>query len=153
MYMKFPVFLVALFLVFALPSPGRSGVFDWFSSKSPEDVITAALQRAMNENKQNLFKAFHPVGTATRVEVHEVKIYWRNNRPSKNLNDMLGYDVRFTLYWRGPLTSDGFTKVVMRFDNESKRWVQSQILATNGVTNEQAGEAAADFLKGLLEGQ
>jgi hypothetical protein len=41
----------------------------------------------------------------------------------------------------------------MRFDNESKRWVQSQILATNGVTNEQAGDAAADFLKGLLEGQ
>ena len=151
--MKFPAFLVALCFVFAFPSSSPAGIFDWFSSKSPEDVITAALQRAMNENKQNLFKAFHPVGTATRVEVHEVKIYWRNNRPSKNLNDMLGYDVRFTLYWRGPLTSDGFTKVVMRFDNESKRWVQSQVLATNGVTNEQAGDAAADFLKGLLEGQ
>ena len=153
MYMKFPAFLVALCFVFAFPSSSPAGIFDWFSSKSPEDGIKTTLQRAMNESKQNLFKAFHPVGTATRVEVHEVQIYWKNNRPSKNFNDMLGYDVRFTLYWRGPLTSDGFTKVVMRFDNESKRWVQSQILATNGVTNEQAGEAAADFLKGLLEGQ
>ena len=92
------------------------------------------MQRAMNENKQNLFKAFHPVGTATKVEVHEVQIVWRNDRPSKNPNDMLGYGVRFTIYWRGPLTSDGFTKVVALFDNESQRWVQSQILATNGVT-------------------
>ena len=53
-----------------------------------------------------------------------------------------GADVTFTIYWKGPITSDGYTKVAAHYDAQVQRWTRTTILATNGITNGQANEAA-----------
>lgn len=114
----------------------------WPWTKTPEQALSETLSKGLNQDRQATFKVFHPTGTATRIEVHDVKIAWRNDRPTGELSDIVAYGVRFTIYWKGPITTDGFTKVHAVYDNESKRWIKSEILATNGITNEQAEKAA-----------
>lgn len=150
--MKAYSIITAIYLAITIGAPAHAGILDFFKSKSPEDTLKEELHKGFNSNRQKLFDCFHPVGTAKSVEVHEVKIAWKNDRGTKDAKNMLGYTVRFTIYWRGPVTADGFTKVIALFDNESKRYIESKILATNGVTNDQATGAATDFLGGLLEG-
>ena len=149
--MKFRL-LAALCFCLALALPTQAGVFDWMRGKTLEERLVEKLNTDLNVNRQAVFSEFHPVGTATRVEIHEVQIAWRNNQRSNDLKNAMGYVVRYTIYWKGPVTNDGFTKVVSAFDLESKRFVRSEILATNGVTNRQAGNAALDFLDGFLNG-
>jgi hypothetical protein len=69
----------------------------------------------------------------------------------------LGISTRFTIYWEGPVVKDGFTKVSATWDNESQRWSPGQIIATNGMTNQQATSlfidvAAAAFAEALRKG-
>ena len=97
-----------------------------------------------------IFNGFHPVGTAKGVTVHDVAITWKHGQPTNRLNDVQAYNVRFTLYWEGPITRDGFTKIGATFDAESQRWIGSQIVATNGVTNQQAGEAIGQIGGAML---
>lgn len=115
------------------------------ANRRAEDVIAAALQQSLNENRQMIFNGFHPVGTAKSVTVHDVVITWKHGQPTNRLNDVQAYNARFTMYWEGPITKDGFTKISATFDAESQRWMAPQILATNGMTNQQAGEALMQF--------
>lgn len=149
---KYSIIALAIYLSLTAAAPSNAGVLDWFRSKPLGEAIKENLQSRFNTNRQQIFKSFHPVGTATSIEVHNVQIAWKNPDGAKNLNNMAGFAVRFTIYWRGPLTADGFTKVVAAFDNESKRYLESKILATNGVSNAETANAAANFLGGLLEG-
>lgn len=131
----------------------EAGIFDLFGSKSPEDSLKEALTTQFNNKKQVLFNLFHPTGTAKKVEIHEVRIAWRNNKPSNNFNDMIGYGVRFTIFWQGPVTKDGFTKVLAVWDGEAQHWTHSEVISTNGITNADAGNFTLDFLKGFLDGK
>lgn len=97
---------------------------------SRETKIKNAITRDLQSNPKQLFDAFHPVGTGRSVKVHSVQV-GRN-----------GADVTFTIYWRGPITSDGYTKVAAHYDAQVQRWTRTTILATNGITNGQANEAA-----------
>ena len=115
-----------------------------------EDVIAAELEQALNQNKQMIFNGFHPVGTAKAVKVHDIAITWKHGQPTNRVQDIQAYNTRFTMYWEGPVTKDGFTKVSANFDAESQRWVGSQILATNGTTNREAGEAIGQIGGAIL---
>lgn len=119
--------------------------------ESPEQILAKQLAQGLNENKQKIFDAFHPVGKATSVTVHEVSINWKNGHPVNSWDDMQQFTVRYTLYWTSPLHDDGFTKITSTFDNETKRYISSQILATNGSTNEDAGNLLGTVLGGVLQ--
>jgi hypothetical protein len=104
--------------------------------------IQTELQPALEKNKQELFNAFHPIGTAKRLVLHDVAIGgWKHGNVSGRPQDILQFTTRFTIYWEGPITKDGFTKVAATWDCESQRWLPGKILATNGVTNSQAADA------------
>lgn len=99
--------------------------------------------RAMNENKQQIFNSFHPVGTAKQIVVHDVQ-------PQTGTGGQPLLAIRYTIYWEGPVTKDGFTTVLFSYDCDSGRNVGTEVLSTNGVTNEDAGEMMLDFLRGFL---
>jgi hypothetical protein len=145
---KFITAFAALFLIIAYPS--NAGILDVFRTKSIEDQIKEPLVGAMNKNKQAIFNGFHPTGTATKVEVHAVEIAWKNNKPSNDIKNVLRYGVRYTIYWKGPVNQDGFTKIYSVFDQESLRWVGSKVLETNGITNADAADVGIEILRGLL---
>ena len=151
--MNLTIRAVIFTLLLVIAPQGQAGIFDFFGSKSPEDQMKEGMNGILNKNKQAVFDKIHPTGTATKVEVHAVEIVWKNNKPSKNLNDILRFGVRYTLYWKGPVTKDGFTKVYDIFDAESNRVVGRKILETNGVTNADAVRGGLDFLDGLLNGK
>jgi hypothetical protein len=129
------------------------------SPRAIEDAIDTQLQHELQtrfaDNKQQLFSAFHPVGTAKSVVVHDVAITgWKHSQVTGQIDDILGFSARFTIYWEGPIVKDGFTKVSATWDNESQRWLPGQVLATNGMTNQQAANlfveiAGAAFAQAL----
>ncbi|PAW78330.1 MAG: hypothetical protein B9S32_07315 [Verrucomicrobia bacterium Tous-C9LFEB] len=148
-----PKLLAALLCLFlACTPPCHAGLWSWLRGKKPDEKIKEQSSEIFNKNKQSLFNSFHPVGTALEVKVHEVQIAWKNDIPSKDLKNMLGFGIVFTIYWRGPITTDGYTKVYAVYDAQVQRYVGSRVLATNGITNQQATEYAIDFFNGYLNG-
>jgi hypothetical protein len=115
----------------------------------PGDMDTADVRRrvetALNATKQTWFDRFHPIGTAKSVKLHDVKV---EDTPQGKRTT-----ARFTLYWEGPLTKDGFTKIVAIHDAESNRWVRAEILETNGTTKTQVMEGVGAFIEGYLQAQ
>ena len=103
-----------------------------------EQAFAQILENALNQNKQQIFDKLHPMGTAKSIKVHEVKIRWRNDTPSADMNNIRGFTSRYTLYWQSPLIDDGFTKLASTYDAESQRYTDTQVLATNGITNSDA---------------
>ena len=151
--MNFKIRATILTLLLAITPLGKAGIFDFFGNKSPEDQIKEGMNGILNKIKQEVFDKIHPTGTATKVEVHAVEIVWKNNKPSKNLNDILRFGVRYTIYWNGPITKNGFTKVSDIFDAESNRVVRREILETNGVTNADAVDVGIKILRDILNGK
>lgn len=131
--MKRTIFALALSTQLFLSVPGQAGILDWF--RSPEQKLTNSLQSGFEKNKQDLFDAIHPVGKATSVKIHDITIDWKGGRPSKKEKNILGFTVRYTIYWDGPIQKNGYTKVESHYDAESERW-SGQILATSGITND-----------------
>jgi len=101
--------------------------------QSRESKIKNAISESLRSHQQELFNVFHPIGTAESVKIHSIQVYGNT------------VDVVLTIYWQGPITTDGYTKVAMRYDGDVQRWTGYQIIATNGITNAQANEAAFDI--------
>lgn len=117
-----------------------------------EQRLLALMQASLEHNKQNIFNQLHPVGTAKRVVVHDVTVTaWKHGRKTDRLDDIRQCTTRYTIYWEGPINKDGYTEVSETFDAEVGRIVAAQILATNGVTNGDAGNAALNLLGGAVE--
>ena len=123
---------------------------------TPEQDILNHLQQELPIYKQNIFDSIHPVGTAKSLTVHDVTINWKPNTRHTQPQDILQFTVRFTLYWEGPVTKDGYTKLEKTYDNESQRWVNGSILETNGVTNSDTaylgGFIGGTVLREMLQG-
>ncbi|MCX6963571.1 MAG: hypothetical protein NTZ08_14170 [Verrucomicrobia bacterium] len=120
----------------------------------PEDVetkIQADVQRKLDQNKQRFFETIHPIGKAREIKVHEVSTRWKKSNP-KNLKDLKGYSVVYTIYWSGLLTADGYTKAESYFDADVDRFIQTEVIATNGTTKSQAIGYATVFLTGFIGG-
>lgn len=101
---------------------------------SVEEKLMEQLQASFSTNKQALFEALHPLGTANSVKVHDVAIRWKEGHLHQSEKDVEQFTVRFTVYWKGPVQSDGFTKATQTYDAESERWIGGNVLNTNGIT-------------------
>jgi hypothetical protein len=114
------------------------------------EVVNAALtdspQDFLNQNRQELFDLVHPQGIAKRVIVHDVEFKWKHGRATHRTEDVEQVVVTFTLYWEGPIEKDGFTKMRMTYDNESKRWISTEVLSTNGFTKKDVGEVMVGLM-------
>ena len=120
-----------------LPSQKAKGAYTTrggLSGYSQEDLKaqfrTAYLERDCKDSYGNrvsraqiLTDSIHPCSTVTDVRIHEV---------SDSTSQLV---IRYTLFWEGPITKDGYTKIRAVYDNEIKRWVETKIEATNGITN------------------
>lgn len=123
-----------------------------FTSRVEQSML-AELQKAAEQNKQAIFRSIHPVGTAKNIVIHDLTVTaWKNGRATNRYEDIRQFTTRYTIYWEGPIVKDGYTEVTQTFDTEVKRYVACKILATNGITNADAGDAALNFLGGFIEG-
>ncbi len=129
------IIVAAVFLVIFL-------VYNNRDEKNPSQAFGAKVSANLNSTKQQWFDHFHPIGTARNIVLHS----------ANDVKTPTGRQVnaRFTIYWDGPLTTNGFTKVQAVYDYESGRWIRPQILETNGVTNAQAAEGVGEFIGGAL---
>lgn len=109
------------------------------SNSSVRDKVNTSL----NVTKQKWFDRFHPIGTAKTIKLHETKV--ENTAQGKRTT------ARFTVYWEGPFTKDGFTKIQAIHDEESNRWVRAEILETNGTTKTQVLDGVGAFLDGFVQ--
>lgn len=143
--------LLVIAALFLSPSqPARDSTAPAY--ESVENVIRAKWELACNQEKQSIFDALHPVGTAKNIVVHEVTIdSWLHGAVTNREADVQKFTVRFTVYWEGPLEKNGFTKVTQTFDTEVGRYVSGRIEATNGITKSDVGEALG-FIAGSLLG-
>ena len=123
------ILAVAIASLFALPS----------CSPTPESR-EQRLESALNTIKQDFFNAIHPVGTAKSIKLNSTT----SNPPY--------LDVRMTVFWEGPITKDGYTKVAFRFDSEVGRITDLKVEDTNGITKGDIGYAAGAILGSLLQG-
>ncbi len=111
-------------------------------SERVEVVIAKEWEQGLTEHKQDIFKAFHPMGTAKEVKLNDVTIVdWKNGRDTNNIADVRKFTVRYTLYWEGIVTSDGFTQIESTFNTEVGRITESKILDTNGTTKSDVSGA------------
>jgi hypothetical protein len=120
------------------------------STRQLEEEFAAVFQAAANQKMQEIFNAIHPIGTAKRVVVHDVTITdWKRGQVTNRAEDIVQLTIRYTLYWQGPITTDGYTKIVHTFDVETERYTNCQILATNGATNGDVAETLG-YIGGAL---
>lgn len=119
------------------------------STEALEAELGAMLTAFVAEQRQQIFNALHPTGTVTDSKVHEAKVTkWRKGVATNRPEDIAEFVVRYTIYWEGPVTRDGFTKIAQTYDAEVGRYTHSEVLSTNGVTNEEAAQAAG-FVFGM----
>ena len=111
----------------------------------------AKTQDDLEMNLNEVFDHIHPVGSAKRVTVHEVKSYWKTENP-KSLDDLEGFVVRYTIYWEGPIEKDGYTKLISLYDAEVGRYTETNVIKTNGITKQDAMQAIGAFLTACLDG-
>jgi len=137
--------------VAAIPASGKTATTP-ITPVAVEQIIANDMQRLANVQKQKIFQSIHPIGTAKSIVVHDVTITaWKGGNATSRFEDILQYTVRYSLYWEGPVTKDGFTKVSQTYDAETQRFVSFQILATNGITNENVAELGMELIvAGLL---
>ena len=105
-----------------------------------EPRIIRELTSAFNKCRQSIFDAIHPIGTAKLVKIHDVEIDWKRGEKTNLEEDIKTIGIRYTVFWEGPITKDGFTKMSSTYDAEVGRYTGNRILATNGITNEDVGE-------------
>jgi len=123
---------------------------DSSNRNSPERAVQIAMVDLFNNEKQTIFDALHPIGKATGIKVHSVDVNWKTLSP-QSWRDVNQIEVRATLYWDGPIQKNGYTKFRTVYDNESEVWLGSEIIATNGVTNDEAIIMTTLFLKDMIE--
>jgi hypothetical protein len=154
---------IGLIILLVAISPHSSSPPSSEASSSPEprieDVLLSNLQPTLETNKQKIFDAIHPLGTAKSLKVHRVTIdSWKNGIATNRAEDIFQFTIIYTLYWEGGTTSDGFTKISSTYDTESSRIIKEEIVATNGLTNQgiqngtydAATKVFGEILKGSL---
>ena len=116
-----------------------------------KEAIQQKLQTVLNikdaefNGPQMVFNMVHPIGTASRVAVHDVSLQWKTDKPTANENDIMSWTCRLTVYWSSIRVDEGFTKLLLTFDNEVGNFTKKEILATNGMTTDEVNAAAVDI--------
>jgi len=105
-----------------------------------EEILEGQWRVVLFNARQEIFDGMHPVGSATDVRLHSLEIKWRNNVRTNREKDILGMAVRYTVFWDGPITKNGFTKLFSVYDAEVGRIIATDLLATNGVTTGDVAE-------------
>lgn len=101
--------------------------------------IKLIVSEELNQSKQDIFNTLHPVGVAKSVQLNDLDF-----ETASTGEPLMVYS--FTLYWEGPFVKNGYTQVQVVLDCESKRYLPATVLATNGVTNTEAGQLLLDWL-------
>jgi len=109
-------------------------------SGQEEENLKSLWAQNLTEHMQDIFHHFHPTGTAKSVKVNEVACTLKRDGSVRQAT------VRFTLYWEGPVTKDGYTQIELVYDVEIDRVIAERVLITNGLTNSDIGNAV---IKGL----
>lgn len=121
------------------------------SGHMTERQLENAFSEVLNENRDAIFNAIHPVGTAQSVTVHDVHVKWRRDEASEAPNEAENVTITFTLHWQGPVTRNGYTKFYVIYDFDVEDFIHQELVATNGITNEDIGYAVGFALGVALQ--
>jgi hypothetical protein len=86
-----------------------------------EAELKTKLAVHLEAQKQEIFDKLHPGGTATSVKVHSLTLS----------TDFTEFKSTFTLYWKGLIEPNGYTKMECTYDLESDRFTAENIISTN----------------------
>lgn len=106
-----------------------------------EPVLIAMLSPVLNQRRQEIFNSIHPVGVAKEVKIHDIDVDWKRGERTNRIEDIKTFTIRYTVFWEGPITKDGYTKIATTYDAELERYTNTKILSTNGITNATVFEA------------
>ena len=120
----------------------------WFTSDQEE--VTKQMTSLVNTSRQALIEKWHLLAASKKVEIHEVVMLNRNGAPTKSAKEMTGCVIRCTIRWEGPINKDGYTKLILFYDNEVQRFTASRVISTNGVLNSDAADGAKAILDTFL---
>ena len=121
-----------------------------FKPEDLEATLARRIKERLDAEKQNFFDQIHPIGTATSIKVHDVKTFWKTNNPKK-MDELVGFNVRYTIYWEGPIQKDGYTKLTSNYDAEIGRFTAIDVLETNGLQNKDIANGALAILDACLQ--
>lgn len=139
-----PAFLALLLLSTSLPS-----FAGWFS-KSEEETFEEDVTKSHISNKQSIVEEFHLLATAKELEVQEFQLIDTQGKPTDSLKTAAGYAIVFTIFWKSDLRSDGYTKVFRVYDGSVRNFVNTQVIATNGVLNQDVTRSFGEILGALI---
>lgn len=100
---------------------------------------------------QFLFDSIHIKGTGAglNVSVNNLEIEWHNGNSPRGFEDVYRYIANISLYWNSLLNPSGRTDLNLSYNSELGRFTRYEIVQSNGLTRDEAGQLAEDFFAGL----
>ena len=106
----------------------RQALFD--QDRVPFTTRVQVVRTALFDDKQELFKLFHPMGECHDIVVNEVTSF----HPIQRTQPLTV--VRYTLKWSSLLVSDGWTHAELWLDPQTESVVDHMFVGTNGKTHQ-----------------
>jgi len=138
--MKTKVSLAAILtcIVFSLTSgPASAG---WLF-KSNEEKLQESVAKWLKD---------HILATANDVELQEFMLVDKNAKPTDKTDNAVGFGIVFTIFWQGPVTKDGYLKLFAYYDVSLRTFSKVEVVATNGVLNEDAAKGFGEILGAMF---
>jgi len=147
--MKTKVSLAAILtcIVFSLTSgPASAG---WLF-KSNEEKLQESVAKWLKGSKQQIVVKYHILATANDVELQEFMLVDKNAKPTDKTDNAVGFGIVFTIFWQGPVTKDGYLKLFAYYDVSLRTFSKVEVVATNGVLNEDAAKGFGEILGAMF---
>jgi hypothetical protein len=110
-------------------------------------VLGADAEKDRDDAGTNVLAPFHGwssfATTIDSVEVTNVKdVVCKDENNIRDISDARQFTFEYTIHWESLARKDGFTKAESTYDLESRARISDKLIATNGMTNDQVGQAA-----------
>lgn len=148
---RFPFACVAIITAIVMSAaPARAW---WWSSKNVQKESEQAISKMLDRSQQQIFSSIHPVGRSTGIVLDRLVLADASMKPTTSESSVAWCYFQFTMFWKGPVNQNGKTVVGTLVNTKTGEIVNTKVLETNGITNEQAAYDAGYVLGALLGSQ
>jgi hypothetical protein len=147
--MKTNTFLTACFVSIVMYVSNVPASAGWLF-KSPEEKLQEGVSKWLKANKQQIVEKYHLLATAKDVELQAIMLADKNLQETDKLENAVGYGIVFTIFWEGPVTKDGYLKLIAYYDFSVRTFTEVQVVQTNGVLNQDAAEGIGEILGAMF---
>ena len=147
--MKINAVLTVLVTSLILCSSSVPASAGWFF-KSDQEKMREGAEKFLKANKQQILEKYHLLATAKDVELKDFALADRNSQVTDKMENAVGYGIAFVIYWEGPVTKDGFLKLIAFYDFSARTFTDVRVVQTNGVLNEDAAKGIGEVLGAMF---